>query len=240
MNILALEASAKAASCCVCRDDFLLAQSYQHSGLTHSRTLLPMVEDLLKNSGLSLDDMELIAVANGPGSFTGLRIGVSTAKGLAWAKALPCAGCSTLESMAWNLSHLEGADICCAMDARRSQVYAARFVIEEGRPVRLRADEAISVAQLADEVENRKKPQILVGDGWELCYNELTSRALPCLVAPPHLRYPSAWGVARCALAMAERGELTTAAALAPAYHRLSQAERERLEREQQEQKQEN
>lgn len=240
MNILALEASAKAASCCVCRDDFLLAQSYQHSGLTHSRTLLPMVEDLLKNSGLSLDDMELIAVANGPGSFTGLRIGVSTAKGLAWAKALPCAGCSTLESMAWNLSHLEGADICCAMDARRSQVYAARFVIEGGRPVRLRADEAISAAQLAEEIKNRKKPQILVGDGWELCYNELTSRALPCSVAPPHLRYPSAWGVARCALAMAERGELTTAAALAPAYHRLSQAERERLERQQQEQKQEN
>lgn len=240
MNILALEASAKAASCCVCRDDFLLAQSYQHSGLTHSRTLLPMVEDLLKNSELSLDGIDLIAVANGPGSFTGLRIGVSTAKGLAWAKSLPCAGCSTLESMAWNLAHLEGADLCCAMDARRSQVYAARFVIEGGVPVRLRADEAISVAQLADEVEDRKKPQILVGDGWELCYNELTGRGLPCDLAPPHLRYPSAWGVARCALAMARRGELTTADALTPAYHRLSQAERERLERENNEENQEN
>lgn len=240
MNILALEASAKAASCCVCRDDFLLAQSYQHSGLTHSRTLLPMVEDLLKNSELSLDGIDLIAVANGPGSFTGLRIGVSTAKGLAWAKSLPCAGCSTLESMAWNLAHLEGADLCCAMDARRSQVYAARFVIEGGVPVRLRADEAISVTQLADEVEDRKKPQILVGDGWELCYNELTGRGLPCSVAPPHLRYPSAWGVARCALAMARRGELTTADALTPAYHRLSQAERERLERENNEENQEN
>lgn len=234
MNILALEASAKAASCCVCRDDFLLAQAYQHSGLTHSRTLLPMVEDLLKNSELSLDAIDLIAVANGPGSFTGLRIGVSTAKGLAWAKDLPCAGCSTLASMAWNLSHLEGADVCCVMDARRSQVYAGRFVIEGGVPVRLRADEAISLAQLADEVENRKKTQILVGDGWELCYNEFTSRSLPCVPAPPHLRFPSAWGVARCALAMAARGELTTAAALAPAYHRLSQAERERLAREQQ------
>lgn len=240
MNILALEASAKAASCCVCRDDFLLAQSYQHSGLTHSRTLLPMVEDLLKNSELSLDGIDLIAVANGPGSFTGLRIGVSTAKGLAWAKSLPCAGCSTLESMAWNLAHLEGADLCCAMDARRSQVYAARFVIEGGVPVRLRADEAISVTQLADEAEDRKKPQILVGDGWELCYNELTGRGLPCDLAPPHLRYPSAWGVARCALAMARRGELTTADALTPAYHRLSQAERERLERENNEENQEN
>lgn len=232
MNILALEASAKAASCCVCRDDFLLAQAYQHSGLTHSRTLLPMVEDLLKNSELSLDAVDLIAVANGPGSFTGLRIGVSTAKGLAWARELPCAACSTLESMAWNLSHLEGADLCCAMDARRSQVYAARFAVEGGVPVRLREDEAISVVQLADEVENRQKPQILVGDGWELCYNEFTGRGLPCSVAPPHLRYPSAWGVARCALELARQGKLTTAAALSPAYHRLSQAERERLERE--------
>lgn len=232
MNILALEASAKAASCCVCRDDFLLCQAYQHSGLTHSRTLLPMVEDMLKNSGLSLSDMELVAVANGPGSFTGLRIGVSTAKGLAWAKGLPCAGCSTLESMAWNLAHLEGWDVCCVMDARRSQVYAARFVIEDGKPLRLRPDEAIAVELLADEAENRHKPQILVGDGWELCYNELTKRSVPCSVAPPHLRYPSAWGVARCALEMAARGELTTAAALVPDYHRLSQAERERLARE--------
>lgn len=240
MNILALEASAKAASCCVCRDDFLLAQSYQHSGLTHSRTLLPMVEDLLKNSELSMDAIDLIAVANGPGSFTGLRIGVSAAKGLAWAKSLPCAACSTLESMAWNLAHWEGADVCCAMDARRSQVYAARFVIQNGRPVRLREDEAISVTQLADEVKDRKKPQILVGDGWELCYNELNGRDLPCSVAPPQLRYPSAWGVARCGLELARQGALTTAAALAPAYHRLSQAERERLEREQQGQKQEN
>lgn len=234
MNILALEASAKAASCAVCRDDFLLAQSYQHSGLTHSRTLLPMVEDMLKNSELSLDDMDLVAVANGPGSFTGLRIGVSTAKGLAWAKDLPCAGCSTLESMAWALSHLEGADICCAMDARRSQVYAGRFVIEGGKPVRLRPDEAISVAALADEAENRKKTQILVGDGWELCYNEFTKRSIPCAAAPSHLRYPSAWGVARCALELANRGELTTAEALTPNYHRLSQAERERLAREHQ------
>ena len=240
MNILALEASAKAASCCVCRNEFLLAQSYQHSGLTHSRTLLPMVEDLLKNSEFSLDDIDLIAVANGPGYFTGLRIGVSTAKGLAWARGLPCAGCSTLESMAWSLSHLDSSDVCCAMDARRGQVYAARFVIQDGVPTRLRADEAISATQLADEAETRQKPQILVGDGWELCYNEFIGRGLPCSVAPPHLRDPSAWGVARCALALAARGELTTAAALTPDYHRLSQAERERLEREHNTKTQEN
>lgn len=234
MNILALEASAKAASCCVCRDDFLLAQSYQHSGLTHSRTLLPMVEDLLKNSELSLDDIDLIAVANGPGSFTGLRIGVAEAKGLAWAKNLPCAACSTLESMAWSLCHLEGAELCCCMDARRSQVYAARFRVEHGAPVRLTEDGAVSLADLAAGIEKSSpgKTQILVGDGWELCYNDLSRRGIPCRVAPPHLRYQSAWGVARCGLALAQAGKLVSPAALAPDYHRLSQAERERLERE--------
>ena len=234
MLILALESSAKAASCALCRDEFLMAQAFQNSGLTHSVTLLPMVEDMLKNCGTSLDDIDLIAVAAGPGSFTGLRIGVSEAKGLAWAKDLPCAGCSTLESMAWNLAHLEDQEICCCMDARRSQVYAARFVVQDGVPARLTPDGAVAVTDLADEIEKNspEKCQILVGDGWELCYNEFTARGIPCRMAPPHLRYQSAWGVARCALELARQDKLTTAADLAPDYHRLSQAERERLERE--------
>ncbi len=232
MLILALESSAKAASCALCRDDFLVAQAFQNSALTHSVTLLPMVEDMLKNCSTSLDQVELVAVAAGPGSFTGLRIGVAEAKGLAWARDLPCAACSTLEAMAWSLAHLEGQEICCCMDARRSQVYAARFRIEKGVPVRLTQDDAVSLDALADEIEkNSKKSQIIVGDGWELCYNEFQRRGIACSVAPPHLRYQSAWGVARCALELARRGDLTTAAALAPDYHRLSQAERERLER---------
>ena len=232
MLILALESSAKAASCALCRDEFLMAQAFQNSGLTHSVTLLPMVEDMLKNCGASLDDIELIAVASGPGSFTGLRIGVAEAKGLAWAKGLPCAGCSTLESMAWGLAHLEGAELCCCMDARRNQVYAARFVIRDGAPVRLTPDGAVAVADLALDVEKNSagKCQILVGDGWELCYNAFSARGIPCQAAPPHLRYQSAWGVARCGLELAKQGRLTTAADLSPDYHRLSQAERERLE----------
>lgn len=233
MLILALESSAKAASCALCRDEFLVAQAFQNSALTHSVTLLPMVEDMLKNCSVPLDQIELVAVAAGPGSFTGLRIGVAEAKGLAWARNLPCAACSTLESMAWNLSNLEGQEICCCMDARRDQVYAARFRVGKGAPVRLTEDDAISLDALAGEIEkNSKKSQIIVGDGWELCYNGFRRRGIPCTVAPPHLRYQSAWGVARCALELVRRGELTTAAALAPDYHRLSQAERERLERE--------
>lgn len=233
MLILALESSAKAASCALCRDEFLVAQSFQNSGLTHSVTLLPMVEDLLKNCGAALEDVDVIAVAGGPGSFTGLRIGVAEAKGLAWAKGLPCAACSTLESMAWALSHMEGAELCCCMDARRNQVYAARFRVEGGVPVRLTEDDAISLAALAEAAKkNSGKCQIIVGDGWELCYNEFRERSIPCQVAPPHLRYQSAWGVARCALELARQGKLITAADLKPDYHRLSQAERERLARE--------
>lgn len=233
MLILALESSAKAASCALCRDEFLLAQSVQNSGLTHSVTLLPMVEDMLKNCGVSLDEVELVAVANGPGSFTGLRIGVSEAKGLAWAKGIPCAACSTLESMAWSLCHMEGAELCCCMDARRNQLYAARFRVEGGHPVRLTADGALAASELAEEILQNSPGagQIILGDGWQLCYNELTAHGISCQVAPPHLLYQSAWGVARCALEQAREGKLTTAAGLCIDYHRLSQAERERLAR---------
>ncbi len=221
-----------AASVAVSEDGALIAQSYQRSGLTHSRTLMPMCRDLLENCGLTLGEMDVVAVAAGPGSFTGLRIGVATAKGLAWPGDKPCAGVSTLEAMAWPLAHLEG-DLCAVMDARRHQVYNARFQAEGGRLLRLCPDRAISIDELAAELLSREKTQILVGDGAELCYNELTKRGLPVRLAPPHLRWQSAWGVARAAEELARTGGLVTAAELAPVYHRLSQAERERLARQQ-------
>lgn len=232
MKILALESSAVAASVAVSEDGALIAQSFQRSGLTHSRTLMPMCRDLLENCGLTLGEMDVVAVAAGPGSFTGLRIGVATAKGLAWPGDKPCAGVSTLEAMAWPLAHLEG-DLCAVMDARRHQVYNARFQAEGGRLLRLCPDRAISIDELAAELLSREKTQILVGDGAELCYNELTKRGLPVRLAPPHLRWQSAWGVARAAEELARTGGLVTAAELAPVYHRLSQAERERLARQQ-------
>lgn len=230
MKIFALESSAAAASVAVCEDEALLAQTVQRSGLTHSATLLPMAEALLKNAGLSLPDLDLFAVAAGPGSFTGLRIGVSALKGLAWAQDKPCAGCSTLESMAWQIAHMEG-ELCPVMDARRDQVYNARFAVRDGVPVRLTEDRAIGLDALVAEVKISGKPQILVGDGAVLCYNAFRDAGVPVRLAPPHLLYQSAWGVARCALELARGGKLTTAAALRPDYHRLSQAERERLER---------
>ena len=232
MKILALESSAVACSAALCEDKVLLAQSWQNSGLTHSCTLLPMVEDMLKHSGFSLDQVEVIAVAAGPGSFTGLRIGVATAKGLAWPGDKPCAPCSTLESMAWPLAHLEDTVIVCAMDARRKQVYNALFLAKGGALERLCPDRAIGLAELGEELKNLEKTKIVVGDGAKLCYNTLTEQGVSLTLAPEHLRLQGSWGVARAAVELIRSGGLVSGEQLAPVYHRLSQAERERLERE--------
>ena len=231
MKILALESSAVAASVALCEDETLIAQAFQNTGLTHSQTLLPLAEDLLKNCSLTMADVDLIAVAEGPGSFTGLRIGVAAAKGLAWGGELPCAGCSTLESMAWNLAGFEG-EVCVAMDARRKQVYNARFRVDGQQPHRLTPDRAISLEDLIAELQGTGTTQIIVGDGAQLCFDALAAAGIPAKLAPPNLRMQSAWGVARLALEKARKGETVTANQLAPVYHRLSQAERERLERE--------
>ncbi len=232
MMILALESSATACSAALCRDGELVAQSYQNSGLTHSRTLLPMVRDMLKNSQLTLEQVDVIAVAAGPGSFTGLRIGVATAKGLAWPGNKDCAPCSTLESMAWPLAHMAGSLIICAMDARRKQVYNALFLATGTGLERLTPDRAISLEELGAELKNYENSKIVVGDGAKLCYNTLTEEGIPMALAPEHLRMQSAWGVARAAEELAARGGLVKGGALVPQYHRLSQAERERLARE--------
>lgn len=121
MRILALETSAKAVSAAVTEDGKVLCSGYQDTGLTHSRTLMPIVEAMLKNTGLTVQDCDAVAVAAGPGSFTGIRIGVSAAKGLAFAADKPCAAVSTLEAMARNVAHMD-ALVVCAMDARRSQI----------------------------------------------------------------------------------------------------------------------
>lgn len=231
MKILALESSAVAASAALCEDEMLLGQTYLHTGLTHSQTLLPMAAGLLEQCDLKPQDLDLIAVAAGPGSFTGLRIGVAAAKGLAWAAELPCAGCSTLEAMAWSLAGFQG-EVCAAMDARRHQVYNARFQVNGTAPHRLTPDRAITLADLVKELEGTSVPQIVVGDGAQLCYDALTAAGIPAILAPPNLRMQSAWGVARMGLELARTGQTVSPGELVPIYHRLSQAERERLERE--------
>lgn len=231
MKILALESSATAASAALCQDEALVAQTFLHTGLTHSQTLLPMVRDLLGACALTPEEVDLIAVAAGPGSFTGLRIGVATAKGLAWAAEKPCAGCSTLAAMAWNLAGFSG-QVCAAMDARRHQIYNARFQVDGAAPRRLTPDRAIALEDLVAELQGTQIPQLVVGDGAQLCYEALTAAGIPARLAPPNLRLQSAWGVAREGLELARAGQLLTQEQLVPHYHRLSQAERERLARE--------
>lgn len=226
MLILAFESSAKAASAALLRDGKLLSQYSQCSGLTHSRTLLPMGEDMLKNASLSYRDVDLLAVAHGPGSFTGIRIGVSMVKGLAWSLEKPCTGVSTLEAMAWH-GLAAGGVICPVMDARRGQVYNALFRIENGRPVRLTEDRPIALSELASELEDFGERVFLVGDGAEMSAEFLSGRGIPCTLAPENLRMQSAWGVAMAALDK----EPGTAETLLPVYLRLSQAERERMEK---------
>lgn len=229
MKILALESSATAASVALCEDETLIAQSFLHTGLTHSQTLLPQVERLLADCSLQVGDLDLLGVAAGPGSFTGLRIGVSTIKGLAWAKNLPCAACSTLEAMAWNAVGLDGV-LCAAMDARRAQVYHGLFQ-SNGTQIRcLSHDCAIAVDELAATLQGQNP--WLFGDGALLCHEALQRLGIPARLAPPNLRMQSAWGVARLALELHRRGETVAGGSIQPNYLRLSQAERERLERE--------
>ena len=226
MLILAFESTAKPASAALVKDGQLLSQYTQCSALTHSRTLLPMAEDMLKNAELRLSDVDLIAVAHGPGSFTGIRIGVATVKGLAWAAEKPCVGVSTLEAMAWH-GLAAGGYICPVMDARRSLVYNALFKIENGRPVRMTEDRPIALEELAKEVTALGAPVFLIGDGAALCFEYFTAHGVPCVMAPDNLRWQDAWGVA---MAAADKTP-GNADELLPVYLRLSQAERERQER---------
>ena len=213
MLILAFESSAKAASVALLRDGRLLGQSTQISALTHSRTLLPMAEDLLRNCELKPADVDLFAVAQGPGSFTGIRIGVSTVKGLAWAADKPCVAA--------------GGIVCPVMDARRSQVYNALFEIREGKPVRLCEDRPISLEELAAELEKLASPVFLLGDGAALTADFLQKRGLPFRLAPDNLLWQDGWGVAMAA----QDKPPISGEELLPVYLRLSQAERERQER---------
>ena len=229
--ILAFETSAKAASVALLENGILLGESYQNTGLTHSQTLMTMAEDLLKSCGKTADDVAAVAVAAGPGSFTGVRIGVAAAKGFAWGKELPCYGVSTLEAMALNLGVWHGY-VVPTMDARRSQTYTAVFHADGGKLTRLAEDQAISFEELGNLLKNREEPIFLVGDGAVLCYNTLRE-VVPGLVLPPeHRRHQRAAGVALAAKQMMDRGEPGDGASLAPNYLRVSQAERERLARE--------
>ena len=231
MNILAFETSAKAASVALLDNGKLLGENYQNTGLTHSQTLMVMAEDLLKTAGLTAQNVDAVAVAAGPGSFTGVRIGVAAAKGFAWGRQIPCYGVSTLEAMARNMGVWQGY-VVPAMDARRNQVYTAIFHAQQGVLTRLEEDMAISLAELGEKIKNFAEPVFLVGDGALLCYNTLSEEVNGLVLPPEHRMHQRATGVALAAQVLADAGDPGNGAELTPNYLRLSQAERERAARE--------
>ena len=225
MLILAFETSAKAGSVALHDGNVLLGESYCNTGLTHSQTLMVMAEDLLKSCGMKPQDVTAVAVAAGPGSFTGVRIGVAAAKGFAWGGQLPCHGVSTLEAMALQLGAYNGY-VLPVMDARRAQVYNAIFRAVDGKLERICEDRAIGLAELSEELKNLEGPIFLVGDGSNVCYNTLKEQVSNLVLPPEHRMHQRAAGVALAALQNPGDGDGAT---LAPNYLRLSQAERERL-----------
>lgn len=229
MKIFALESSAKSASAALIDDGRLLGEFYIHTKLTHSETLMPMADALLQNTRIPLEQVDVFAVSAGPGSFTGIRIGVAAVKGLAMAAGKPCAAVSTLEAIGENYRGQE-ALVCAVMDARCNQVYNALFDCRDGEAVRMCEDRALSMEELFQELaetpEYEKKKLVFTGDGASLCFERLQGR-LQAQLAPELLRYQKASNVAFAALRKAQNGTLLTASELTPVYLRLPQATRE-------------
>jgi len=233
MIILSIDSSATAASAALVEDSKLLGEFFTNTEFTHSRTLAPMIENLLAVTDKKISEIDYISVSNGPGSFTGVRIGVSVAKGLAFANDTPCFAVSTLESMAYNLT-LADCVVCAVMDARRSQVYNAMFRISSGKVHRLCDDRAIAISELKDEINDTYSSEriILVGDGSALVMNAFDGTDVSVEIAPESQRFQRASSVAFAAIDKISAGEKSlTSSELLPSYLRLSQAERERKEK---------
>ena len=234
MKILAVDSSAIVASAALCEDGKLLAEYTLNNKNTHSETLLPMIESLLSFFSLSVKDIDLFAVSAGPGSFTGVRIGVATVKGLAFSSEKACVGVSTLEALANNLRFHRGL-ICPVMNARRSQVYTALFRSDGESLVRLMPDSAMAISELDDILAEYGEEVVLVGDGYNVTESGFKNTTLRYL--PERQRHQSAFSVAEVALRKYREGSFCTDAELCVDYLRPSQAERERAEREKHENK---
>lgn len=225
MKILGIDSSAKSASVAVVEDGKILSSFFVNTGLTHSQTLMPMIDNVLKCADIDLTDIELLAVNKGPGSFTGIRIGVAAVKGLADTNDIRCCGISTLESMAYNLLSFEGI-VCAVMDARCAQVYTALFEITDGKVVRLDDDSAISITELGEKLKKYSNTKILVGDGADLCYNILKDEVENIVLPGELFKYQNAAGVCFAAENVNPENYIE-GLALVPEYLRLPQAERE-------------
>ncbi|MBQ7522745.1 MAG: tRNA (adenosine(37)-N6)-threonylcarbamoyltransferase complex dimerization subunit type 1 TsaB [Clostridia bacterium] len=229
MNILAMDSSSKAVSVAYLRDGKILGQFYLNAGLSHSTTLMPMTENLLKTASLSLKNVDCFAVSIGPGSFTGLRIGISAIKGLSFAENKPCVGVSSLEAIAYNFY---GSDtlVCSVIDARCQRFFCSFFRChKDGSVDRLTNDQTLSTDEIITFIRQNYSAETITlsGDGSELAYS-LLNHHLPNLeVAPKHLRYPQSNSVALIGEKLAKSGKTVTAQQLLPLYFALPQAQRE-------------
>jgi tRNA threonylcarbamoyladenosine biosynthesis protein TsaB len=228
MNILSLDTSAEVCTAAICNDAKLIAEMTVNTGNTHSQTLLPVIEQILKISELTLDDIDCFACSTGPGSFTGVRIGVATLKGIAYGKNKPCISVSSLEALAYNLIGYEGI-LCPVMNARRNQVYNALFECKGGKITRLCPDRALSIEELDEELSSCDKKIFLSGDGYDITVKGFKKTNVEYV--PERSRPQSGYSVARCALEKYNLGEILSDLEIAPIYLRPSQAERERNER---------
>ena len=224
MKILAVDSSAKSASAAVTQDEKLIAESFVNVGLTHSETLMPMIHSVLKNAGTDIKDIDAFCVTVGPGSFTGIRIGISAVKGLAQPRNKPCFGISTLDAMAYNSEVFNGI-ICCVMDARCSQVYNALYKCSGKLIKRLTPDVAISLEELYNILKEFNDNILLTGDGAQISYSYLKDRLANVYLACEQTRFQRAYGAVSAALKL--QAEPCGAAELNPVYLRPSQAERE-------------
>ncbi len=229
MKILSLECSATPASVAIIEDDKLIASSFVNVRLTHSQTLMPMVENTLKSAKLHINDIDGFSISNGPGSFTGVRIGISAVKGLAAPKDTPCVAVSTLSAMAENYIDTD-CYVCAVMDARCNQVYNALFEINDGVITRLCEDRALLCDELSEEIknlsQNAQKSIIIVGDGTDIFY-PFVEGLTNVKKSSPQRRYQNAAGVGFCSIEDFKANKTITAKALLPFYLRLPQAERE-------------
>ena len=231
MNVFALDCSAAAASVAVFGDGCLLGEQFVNTAETHSRTLLPMAQHLLAALNLGLTEMDYFAISRGPGSFTGLRIGIAAVKGMAFPQNTPCIGVSTLEGLAFRFLGFEGT-IAAVMDARCKQVYGALFAVHEGNITRMTEDAALPLSEFGAAMADLPGPIWLAGDGAALCYESL-HQGLPALrLAPEPLRFQHAAGVGMAALT--HLAEAVAPAALMPSYlrpvHAATLAERQKNE----------
>lgn len=228
MRILALDSTAKVAAAALLNDDRLLCKAAAPDAMTHSATLLPEIERLLKDAGLGFADIDLFAASAGPGSFTGVRIGAATLKGIAFGRNKPCCAVSALEALAYNLRKTDGI-VCALMDARRGQFYTATFAVADGKATRLSPDEAKSGEEIAASLA--AYPHVtLVGDGAAVALPFFDG--LPVELCPEENRLADGESVGLVAYAMYRAGRTVSDADFAPVYLRLPQAERERLEKE--------